>query len=134
VNVLVDTSVWSLALRRVTSQSDRWTEELSTLVDAKSAFLIGPIRQELLSGIRDKRQFEGVRERLRGFPDLVIEETDYESAADFYNRCRAAGIQGSHIDFLICAVAVRRAMSIFTTDRDFISFERVLPIRLHAIH
>jgi predicted nucleic acid-binding protein len=132
--VLVDTSVWSLALRRVTPQSDRWTEELSTLVDAKSAFLIGPIRQELLSGIRDKRHFEGVRDRLRGFPDLEIEEIDYESAADFYNRCRAVGIQGSHIDFLICAVAVRRAMSIFTTDRDFISFERVLPIRLHAIH
>ena len=104
------------------------------MIDTKSAFLIGPIRQELLSGIRDARQFEGVRERLRGFPDVEIEVTDYESGADFYNRCRAVGIQGSHIDFLICAVAVRRAMSIFTTDRDFISFERVLPIRLHAIH
>jgi predicted nucleic acid-binding protein len=134
VNVLVDTSVWSLALRRVTPQADRWTEELSTLLDSKSAFLIGPIRQELLSGIRDPRQFEGVRQRLRGFPDMEIEEIDHESAADFYNRCRAVGIQGSHIDFLICAVAVRRKMSIFTTDRDFISFERVLPIRLHAIH
>lgn len=134
MSVLVDTSVWSLALRRVIPRSDPWTVELSTLLDVKSAFLIGPIRQELLSGIRDSRQFDAVRERLRGFPDVAIEETDYESGADFYNRCRAAGVQGSHIDFLICAVAVRRAMSIFTTDRDFISFERVLPIRLHAIH
>ena len=134
MSVLVDTSVWSLALRRVTPQSDRWAEELSTLVDAKRAFLIGPIRQELLSGIGDTRQFDAVRERLRGFPDVAIEETDYESGADFYNRCRARGVQGSHIDFLICAVAARRAMSIFTTDRDFISFERILPIRLHAIH
>jgi predicted nucleic acid-binding protein len=104
-------------------------------VGAKSAFLIGPIRQELLSsGIRDKRQFEGVRERLRGFPDLAIEETDYGSGADFYHRCRAVGIQGSHLDFLICAVAVRRVMSIFTTDRDFVPLERILTIRLHAIH
>ncbi len=134
MKVLVDTSVWSLALRRVTPQSDRWTEELSALVDAKRAFLIGPIRQELLSGIRDFGQFEAVRERLRGFPDVAMDETDYEGGADFCNRCRAQGLQGSHTDFLICSVAVRRAMSIFTTDRDFIGFERVLPIRLHAIH
>jgi predicted nucleic acid-binding protein len=134
VKVLVDTSVWSLALRRVTPRSDRWTGELSALLDAKRAFLIGPIRQELLSGIHDSRQFEVLRQILRNFADVAIEKPDYEGGAEFYDRCRAQGVQGSHIDFLICAVAVRRSMSIFTTDRDFIAFERVLPIRLHAIH
>jgi len=134
VNVLVDSSVWSLALQRLNPGADPWTQELYALISNERAYLIGPIRQELLSGIRDSHHFEELRDRLRGFPDIRIEETDYESAADFFNHCRARGIQGSHIDFLICAVAVRRAMSIFTTDRDFISFERLLPIRLHAIH
>ena len=89
MNVLVDTSVWSLALRRVTPQSDQWTDELSTLVEAKSAFLIGPIRQELLSGIRENGSLKMYGKGYEAFPDLAIEETDYESGADFYNRCRA---------------------------------------------
>jgi hypothetical protein len=93
--------------------------------------LIGAIRQELLSGIRDFRQFEALRQTLRGFPDVAMQKTDYEGGAEFSNRCRARGIQGSHVDFLLCAVAVRRSMSIFSADQDFKAFEQVLPIKLH---
>jgi len=133
VKVLVDTPVWSLVFRRRLRIVDRWTTELVSLISDEQALLIGPVRQELLSGIRESIQFDAVRDRLRPFPDLAIHEADYEEAALFYNRCRARGIQGSNTDFLICAVASRLSMSILTTDNDFEAFAKVLPIELHQI-
>jgi predicted nucleic acid-binding protein len=95
--------------------------------------IIGPIRQELLSGIREQLQFEQVREHLRKFPDLQITTDEYEEAASFYNLCRSKGIQGSGTDFLLCAVATQNDLLIFTDDRDFVSYSKVLPIRLYPL-
>jgi predicted nucleic acid-binding protein len=129
--VLVDTSVWSLALRRTPAPANDAVEELAHLIRAGNATLIGAIRQELLSGVRTARHYETLRSHLRAFPDIVVHTTDYEDAAGFYNRCRSKGVQGSNTDFLICAVAARHDLAIFTTDGDFTAFARVLPIRLH---
>jgi predicted nucleic acid-binding protein len=129
--ILVDTSVWSLALRRGTPRDDAEVRELRALVEEGRVAMIGPIRQELLSGIRDDRQFGKVRDRLRAFPDLGLTYLDYEESAACFNRCRSAGIQGSNTDFLICAVARRRKIPVFTTDRDFRSYGRVISLKLH---
>jgi predicted nucleic acid-binding protein len=131
VNVIVDTSVWSLALRRAKKVDDNVPRELAELIREGRVVMLGPVRQELLSGIREKRQFEMLSEHLRAFPDLEIETTDYEEAGSAFNRCREKGIQGSNTDFLICAVALRRDYSIFTTDGDFRHFARVLKLKLH---
>jgi len=130
MKVLVDTSVWSLALRRRT-RAHRSVDELRTLVAHGRAAIVGPIRQELLSGIRDRAGFERLRDHLRAFPDEPITSADYERAAECFNLCRAKGIQGSNTNFLLCAVAERVRFPILTTDEDFLSFGRVLPIRLH---
>ncbi|HEX3729223.1 MAG TPA: PIN domain-containing protein [Opitutaceae bacterium] len=132
MRVLPDTPVWSLAFRRTEEGTDPCRAELAALVGQGAVELIGPIRQELLSGIREPKQFEQLRDRLRSFPDLPLGAEDFEQAADFSNRCRSKGVQGSAVDFLICAVAVRRDLAIFTTDRDFLGYRRHLPIRLHA--
>lgn len=129
--VLVDTSVWSLALRRTAVPASDLVDALTELIRDGEAAIIGPVRQELLAGVRTPPQFEKLRNHLRAFPDVPIERADYEEAAAFFNRCRSRGIQGSNIDFLICAVAARHGSAIFTTDRDFSAFARVLPIRLH---
>jgi predicted nucleic acid-binding protein len=92
--------------------------------------IIGPIRQELLSGIRSEDQYEKLRKHLAAFPDLEIRTEVYEMAAKFYNLCRSKGVQGSNIDFLICAVAVKKQLAIFTTDNDFRSYAKHLPIVL----
>ncbi|HEY2411112.1 MAG TPA: PIN domain-containing protein [Pirellulaceae bacterium] len=105
--------------------------ELADLIAAERAAVIGPIRQELLSGIKSEEQFDLVRDRLRAFPDVRLTRGDYELAAGFFNHCRAAGVQGSNTDFLICAVANRRSMAVFTTDQDFTLFANVVPIVLH---
>ena len=132
MKVLVDTSVWSLALRRRARVPHLVVEELRRLVDEGRVAIIGPIRQELLSGVRTADAFETLREHLRGFEDEPVETADFERAAEHFNTCRERGVQGSNTDFLICAVAERRNLPILTTDADFSRFARVLPISLHG--
>jgi predicted nucleic acid-binding protein len=133
VRVLVDTSVWSLALRRDDDRQHPEREELRRLVSAHVAEIIGPVRQEILCGVRDQAQFARLETHLAAFPDVPLLTEDYVTAANFFNVCRAKGIQGSNTDFLICAVAVRCDLAIFTTDGDFRHFARCLPIVLHEI-
>jgi len=133
MNVLVDTSVWSLALRRSDGSQGLEADELQRLITDLRVRIIGPIRQEILSGIRHSDQFKQLRDTLRAFPDLTIETADFERAAEFFNICRQNGVQGSNTDFLICAVAERHELSIFTTDRDFDHFRDFLPITLFEI-
>lgn len=132
MTVLVDTAVWSLALRRARGPSSPEAQELAELIREGRAAIIGPVRQELLSGIRSKEQFEAVRDRLRAFPDMRLATADFETAAEFFNQCRGQGVQGSNTDFLICAVAARRKLAILTTDRDFMGYSKVLPLVLHV--
>lgn len=127
---LVDTSVWSLALRRGQSTDLPHVASLARLIERGEVVVIGPIRQEILSGIRNRTQFTRLRDRLASFPDLQLETADFVQAAEHANACRARGIQGSSTDFLITAVSRRYDLEILTSDRDFERFARVLPIRL----
>ena len=132
MKVLVDTSVWSLALRRRAGAEGPEVQELRSLVDEGRIAMIGPIRQELLSGIRTAALFGRLRDHLRPYSDEELETADFERAAEHFNTCRAQGVQGSNTDFLICAVAERRKLPILTTDADFSRFAAVLPITLHG--
>jgi len=134
VKVIADTSVWSLALRRDASESLAPVQELRHLIRDHRVQMIGPIRQEVLSGIRSESQFIKLQKHLESFPDLPILAEDYVAAAQFFNRCRSEGVQGSNTDFLICAVAVRNKFSIYTTDKDFELFSKHLEIVLHKFH
>ncbi len=133
MKVLVDTCVWSLALRRGSPNDGAYYTELVALIEASRIAMIGAIRQELLSGIRQTAQFIKVRDKLRYFPDTVLTESDYELAAENYNSCKQKGIQGSNTDFLICAVAMRCNLTILTFDQDFEHFADILPIRLQKL-
>lgn len=133
MRVLIDTSIWSLALRRSEHEQNPEAEELRRLIEAHVAEIIGPIRQEVLSGLRDQSQFDRLDSHLAAFPDLPLLMEDYVTAAKFYNLCRSKGIQGSNTDFLICAVAVRHDLAVFTTDGDFPHFAKCLPVLLHEM-
>ena len=135
MNVLVDTSAWSLAFRRSRGPSGADAQVLNELVELireGRALLMGPIRQEVLSGISDVKQFRVLRESLRAFSDVRIHEADYERAAEYSTNCRRAGLQGSHVDFLVCAVAVANDAAILSADRDFSRYARHVPIALHS--
>jgi hypothetical protein len=131
MKVLVDTSVWSLALRRNLPDDGPEVSELIELIREVRVQMIGPVRQELLSGVKNQAQFQKLRNHLRAFPDLELISHDYETAAEFFNLCRGKGIQGSNTDFLICAIAARHKIPIFTTDGDFTLFKSHLPITLY---
>ncbi len=128
--VLIDTCIWSLALRSNAPKETAVAEQLSQLIDENQVRIIGPIKQELLSGYTDKNSFERLRQKIKYFPNEPIIDSDYESAAEYSNFCRSKGIQGSHTDFLICAVSMRAKFHIYTTDKDFQNYSKYLPISL----
>ncbi|MCP3684942.1 MAG: PIN domain-containing protein [bacterium] len=132
MRVLIDTSIWSLSLRRGTSKNHELSKELSELIKEVRVQIIGPIRQEILSGIKSQKQFEKLRLYLSEFPDLPLETVDYEKAAEFFNINRKNGIQGSNTDFLICSAAYHRDLEIFTADKDFQQFQKHIPIKLYT--
>jgi len=130
--VLVDTSVWSLALRKKdrTEEEQKIINHLSKLIRNLNVVLIGPIRQEILSGISTRERFEALKEKLSIFEDHTIYTHDYELAAEYFNECRKNGIQGSHIDYLICSIAANNDMSIFTMGNDFQFYKKYIRIKL----
>ena len=130
--VLVDTSVWSLALRKKdrTEEEQKIVSHLSKLIHNLNVVLIGPIRQEILSGISTRERFEVLKEKLSIFEDHTIYTHDYELAAEYFNECRKNGIQGSHIDYLICSIAANNDMSIFTMGNDFQFYKKYIRIKL----
>ena len=128
MKVVVDTSVWSLALRR--RQQNNSIADIRDFIGDGRVVLLGAVRQEILSGIKHQAQYEKLKNNLRAFRDLVLDTEDYELAADYFNICRRHGIQGANTDFLICAAAHRRNYEIFTTDKDFIGFSKYLPVVL----
>ena len=132
MRVIVDTSVWSLAFRKKekTEIEIKLINYLSELVRDLRVVMIGPIRQEILSGISDEKKFVELQSKLSVFSDWSIETEDYELAAKFYNTCRKKGIQGSHIDYLICAVAFNSNFSILTLDNDFDNYKKYTGIVL----
>ena len=132
MKILVDTCIWSLALRKNTPRDNKYVQELKELIQEVRVQMIGPIRQELLSGIKSEKQFDLLRDHLAAFTDLEIETDDYELAAEYYNIARKNGVQGSNTDFLICAISKRRDTPIFTADKDFVHFKTFLPIAFHT--
>ncbi len=135
MRILVDTSVWSIALRRpkgieIASAQKHAVDTLTDLVRDGRAALMGAIRQELLSGIKSQDQFVALKTALASFDDFALGRQDYELAAEFFNTCRAQGIQGSNTDFLICAVSANHGLPILSLDQDFENYRKCLPIRL----
>ena len=136
MNVLVDTTVWSIALRRrrkaLAGQELAIVRELEQLVTEGRALLAGPVRQEILTGVREPRAFTRLRDQLRHFDDVPLATEDFETAAQFANDCLEAGIAVTSTDLLLCAAAIRAGVPIFTTDANFSRYRGVVPLGLHV--
>ncbi|MCP3887435.1 MAG: PIN domain-containing protein [Desulfobulbaceae bacterium] len=133
MKILVDTPIWSYALRSQNKKYQAEINELTLLIRDQKAMIMGPIRQEILSGYSDIRKYKKLREKLSYFENAPILDSDYELAAELCNKCRRKGIQGSHIDFLICAVAKRMDAPVFTMDKDFSQYKKIISLKLHKI-
>jgi predicted nucleic acid-binding protein len=137
LQVLVDTSVWSLALRRaadgLTESENQRVAALRELIQDNRVRIIGPIRQEILSGIRAPAQFNKLRDQLRAFPDEVLTARDFEDAAHWTNECRRKGVVGSTTGLLICAVSISRRWQVLTGDADFVAYSKAIPLQIFDV-
>jgi predicted nucleic acid-binding protein len=129
---IVDTSVWSLAFRRKAVVKTAEVVDLVRVVEEGWVVLLGPVRQEVLSGIKHREQFERLRERLAAFPDLELKTRDFETAAELCNLCISKGVQASHTDFLIAAAAINRGYAVLSADQDFKNIARIVPVRTYG--
>jgi predicted nucleic acid-binding protein len=132
MHVLVDSCVWSLALRRRAPATGP-TQTLRNLIRDGKVAMIGPIRQEILSGIAVHDHFVQVKTVLAAFPDLPLTSEDFATAAECFNQCRQRGLQGSHTNLLLCAVAKRHRLAICSTDGDFAHYAKVLRVSLYQV-
>ena len=121
MNLVVDTSVWSLVLRRPrVDESHPLVRAFRAHVDAGDGlFLIGNILQELLDGLRSKKDFDRLKGLLEPFPLLALKRETYVSAAGLRQQCRWKGIQIGPIDCLIAAACIEHGFPLLTGDRDF---------------
>lgn len=120
MSFLVDTSVWSMALRR---DAPADLPEVRALGDALGSggmvVSTGLILQELLQGFSGPRARDAILDRFSTLPFLIPDRTDHIDAATLRNRCRRKGIQVGTIDALLAALCIRHRLPILTTDADF---------------
>ena len=122
MKVLADACVWSLLLRRkksaaLSAEQQSAITALTEAIQDGRAVIIGPIRQEVLSGIRELAQFERLRAALEAFHDEPLTTLHYEEAARLFNLCRSRGVECGSTDILICAVAAQMQWDILTYDQ-----------------
>jgi predicted nucleic acid-binding protein len=120
VNLFVDTSVWSLALRRDASADEPSVRRLrEALLDGESLYTTGLVLQELLQGFRGPTAREAIVDRFASLPLLVPDRVDHVEAADLRNTCRHRGVQVGTIDALLAQLCIRHGLVMLSTDRDF---------------
>lgn len=129
MSVLVDTSVWSLALRRDTPERTREVEVLASALESGEVVLIGCVLQELLQGFPARERTQRLVDYLAPFPLLSLHRGDYIFAAEIRNKCRTKGIAVTTIDAQIAAVSINHRCRLLTADQDFARISKLFPIR-----
>jgi predicted nucleic acid-binding protein len=120
VSLLVDTSVWSLALRRDSASGSPAVEALRTALEGGDTLVTtGLVLQELLQGFAGPRARKQILERFSALPLLVPDRRDYIDAAEVRNRCRRSGVQIGTIDALLAQLCIQHELTLLTTDHDF---------------
>lgn len=119
MSVFVDTSVWSLALRRDAPADLPEVFELKRALEAGDVYCTGLVLQELLQGFSKPKAHEQIVSYFSALPLLVPDREDHIVAAELRNRCRRRGIQVGTIDALLAQLCIRHELTMLTTDRDF---------------
>jgi hypothetical protein len=120
LRVLVDTSVWSLALRKQGPADHPAVERLTQLLgNGEDVFLTGTILQEILRAFRAEPTFRRMAQHFEPFPLLPLERFDHIAAARLHRLCAQKGVGGTTIDCQIAVAAIRHGCVLLSADRDF---------------
>ena len=116
----MDTSVWSLALRRNGSPSAPQVASLVRAIESGELILTtGLVLQELLQGFSGPKARERILERFSALPLLVPDRADHVEAAALRNTCRRHGVQVGTIDALLTQLCIRHSLWMLSSDQDF---------------
>lgn len=133
MTLLVDTSVWSLALRRDVSSSEAEVDLLKdALMGDDIVVTTGLVLQELLQGFSAPKSRAQIIERFAALPLLQPDRDDHVAAANLRNTCRRAGVQVGTIDALLAQLCIRHGLTLLSTDNDFKLAARHCPLRVWA--
>lgn len=131
MSVFVDTSVWSLALRRDGSSVAIEVRALTQMIElGESILTTGLVLQELLQGFAGPKARALILDRFSALPLLLPDRQDHIAAAELRNRCRRAGIQIGTIDALLAQLCVRHDLTMLSTDQDFRLMARECALKL----
>ena len=129
MSLFVDTSVWSLAMRRDAPPSRPEIKELSRALEAgDSIYSTGLVLQELLQGFSKPKAHREIVDRFKSLPFLIPDRKDHVFAAEIRNECRRKGIQIGTIDALLARLCIRHELAMLTTDQDFLHLASVVPM------
>jgi len=128
LSVFVDTSVWSLALRRDAPPDIPEITELRRALESGSVYCTGLVLQELLQGFAKPKAHRKIVQYFSALPLLIPDKDDHIQAAEVRNRCRRKGIQCGTIDTLFAQLCIRHDLTMLTTDKDFYNMAAVVPL------
>ena len=130
MNLFIDTSVWSHALRRDHPDHPAVAHLRTALERLAAVFTTGLVLQELLQGFQGAKARDAILDRFAALPLLVPDRDDHVAAADLRNRCRRRGVQLGTIDALLAQLCVRYELTMLTTDDDFRHAGRIVPLKV----
>jgi predicted nucleic acid-binding protein len=131
LSLFVDTSVWSLALRRSPPSISGEVQVLVRAIEMGETILTtGLILQELLQGFKGPKDRAQILDRFSDIPLLVPDRDDHVKAADLRNQCRRVGIQIGTIDALVAELCIRHDLMMLTSDNDFMHIAKHSPLRI----
>ena len=131
MNVFVDTSVWSLALRRSPPSRAPEVRRLESCLERGDLVVTtGLVLQELLQGFQGPKAKKSIIKDFSLLPLVKPEIEDHIEAADLRNRCRRRGVQIGTIDALIAQLCIHHELPLLTTDRDFAAMAGHCPLSL----
>jgi predicted nucleic acid-binding protein len=131
VSLFVDTSVWSLALRRDSPVAGVEVQALIRAIEAGETIMTtGLVLQELLRGFSGPKAREQILSRFPAVPLITPDRDDHVQAAELRNRCRRAGRQIGTIDALLAQLCIRHELTMLSTDNDFRHIASECPLKL----
>ena len=119
MSIFVDTSVWSLALRRDASPAPEVHLLESSLARGEIVITTGLVLQEILQGFHGPKSKDKIIRSFSLLPVITPDLDDHIEAAGLRNACRRKGIQVGTIDALIARLCIRHGLHLLTTDEDF---------------
>ncbi len=131
IRLLIDTSVWSEALRRKEKPLNSSEPLVRRIIENNDEIIIiGIILQEILSGIANENLFLEIKNILNDFSYIEIKKEDYIYAAELRNKCRRKGITAGSVDFLIASVAIKNNLILVTYDYDFKNISKYTELKI----